>query len=63
MFFCDKCKDKMNWPGSLVFTSYGPCEICGTVGECNDVPSSYLPPRPPENRQAEPTSKTGEIAD
>lgn len=47
MFFCVKCERKNKWPNSL-FKSYGACEICGSVGECNDVPSKYLP-NPPKN--------------
>lgn len=46
MFFCDACAKKQNWPTSL-FGSYGPCEVCGNMDECNDVPSKYLPmPKP-----------------
>ncbi len=41
MFYCDKCKEKNEWPDSWS-KSYGSCEICKTVSSCNDVPSSYL---------------------
>lgn len=42
MFFCEKCEEKYEWPSSI-FKSYGKCEICKEVAECNDVPSKYLP--------------------
>jgi hypothetical protein len=42
MFFCEACEKANNWPNSI-FKSYGKCEICDKVGECNDVPSKYLP--------------------
>jgi hypothetical protein len=42
MFYCHVCKEKMEWPDSIL-VSYGPCEICGAIGECNDIPSKYLP--------------------
>jgi len=45
MFFCEKCQQRNNWPGFVPY-SYGPCEVCGTVTHCFDVPSSALP-RPP----------------
>ncbi len=47
MFFCDPCGKERKWPDSI-FQSYGPCEVCGKVGPCNDVPSKYLPlpPKP-----------------
>ncbi|MFA6096529.1 MAG: hypothetical protein WC788_02775 [Candidatus Paceibacterota bacterium] len=43
MFYCEKCREENKWPKSL-FKSYGPCEMCGKVRECNDVPSRCLPP-------------------
>lgn len=42
MFYCDDCGDKNQWP--MTFSgSFGPCECCGKVGTCNDVPSRLLP--------------------
>lgn len=46
MFYCDPCAIKKNWPISM-FQSYGKCELCDKVDECNDVPSSYLPEEDP----------------
>ena len=43
MFYCDECRKKNNWPDSVLFKSYGPCEMCGKPAICNDVPSSKLP--------------------
>lgn len=48
MFYCDKCKEKNNYPESLV-KSYGQCELCGKTEECNDVPSNRLPKPVDEN--------------
>jgi len=43
MFYCNKCKEKNNWPESIS-KSMGGCEICGDNNAlCNDVPSSRLP--------------------
>lgn len=42
MFYCNKCADYFNYPISF-FKSYGKCELCGKVNNCNDVPSSELP--------------------
>lgn len=47
MFFCDPCRDKNNWPDSIG-RSYGRCEVCGDKGSCNNVPSRFLPPPPPD---------------
>jgi hypothetical protein len=49
MFFCEACNKRNEWPG-IIPMSTGPCEICGTVAACYDIPSSALPPaksRPP----------------
>lgn len=35
MFYCDDCAESRGWPGSWS-RSYGTCEICGKVCECND---------------------------
>lgn len=51
MFYCDPCGRKRDWP-IKGYGSHGPCEICGKVANCNDVPSKYLPIPTPE--QAEP---------
>lgn len=41
MFYCNKCKIKKSWPESLV-KSFGTCEVCGEIGDCNDKPSDLL---------------------
>lgn len=41
MFYCDACMKEKDWPEALM-RSYGPCEICSKVAECNDLPSSVL---------------------
>lgn len=43
MFYCNKCADKKGWPKNTISGSYGPCECCGRVSECDDVPSYALP--------------------
>lgn len=43
MFYCDYSADKRGWQESILSIFYGSCEICKKVGECNDVPSKYLP--------------------
>ena len=42
MFYCDPCAKKNEWQEGFM-KSRGPCEICGRVALCNDVPSSALP--------------------
>lgn len=42
MFYCDPCAKKNDWPETL-FRSRGPCEVCGKVASCNDLPSKSLP--------------------
>ncbi len=37
MFYCDACAQKKKWSKSFV-RSQGPCESCGKVTDCNDVP-------------------------
>jgi len=48
MFYCDPCAQARRWPGSIG-KSMGRCELCKTVTECNDRPSSTLPNRRPRN--------------
>lgn len=42
MFFCGPCREARKWPESIS-VSRGPCEVCGHVSNCYDVPSKYLP--------------------
>lgn len=42
MFYCKSCAEEHDYPESIR-VSFGPCEICGTNGDCYDVPSSHLP--------------------
>jgi len=53
MFYCEKCRVKMNWPTGIMGepTSFGGCEMCTGQGRqpCYDIPSRALPdPTPPE---------------
>ena len=41
MFYCEPCRVKHGYPEGIGF-SRGPCELCGRVATCYDVPSSYL---------------------
>lgn len=46
MFLCTKCFEVSITPGAkarpyLFLGSYGPCESCGRVADCRDVPSSW----------------------
>lgn len=50
MFYCDECRRKANWPESI-FKSRGPCEVCGNMAICNDVPTKYLPEREERNEK------------
>ncbi len=44
MFYCDECGTKEGWPTDFYLPmSKGPCECCGKVRGCFDVPSSALP--------------------
>jgi hypothetical protein len=58
MFYCDPCAKPRDWPltGGM---SYGPCEVCGTVAQCNDVPSGALP-LPPGVEPIPPRDTTGD---
>lgn len=53
MFFCQACKDKRNWPVPWhgLFSSHGPCEVCGVTSDCYEVPSAHLPLPDPEPTQ------------
>jgi hypothetical protein len=42
MFYCDDCAEKNGYPQSII-RSVGPCECCGKVAVCSDMPSSNLP--------------------
>jgi hypothetical protein len=42
MFYCEGCRVKRDWPESMT-TSRGPCEVCGKLRDCHDVPSKFLP--------------------
>ena len=41
MFYCDPCAKKYGYPQSER-KSAGPCESCGKLALCNDVPSYAL---------------------
>ena len=43
MFFCDSCAEKNQWPKGMARSS-GPCEACGHITLCYDVPSNLLVP-------------------
>ena len=49
MFYCENCRKKNKWPVSFS-VSHGPCEMCGKVGDCFDVPCSQLPPSKEEKK-------------
>jgi len=42
MFYCDDCANKRKYPISG-FKSYGHCEICSKIANCNTVLSKNLP--------------------
>ncbi len=42
MFYCNKCAKEKGWHESLN-KSFGKCEICNNVLDCNDVQSRDLP--------------------
>jgi len=42
MFYCEACRIKRDWPEGFL-RSYGPCELCGKMANCHDVPSRFLP--------------------
>jgi hypothetical protein len=56
MFFCEACKAKNNWPGWCK-ASHGRCEMCGTVADCYDVPSSALPLSRRKEEERKPVTK------
>ena len=42
MFYCDGCAAPRKWP-QTIFKSEGPCEVCGRIAVCSDMPSRDLP--------------------
>lgn len=49
MFYCEECREKNKYPETILFKSYGPCDICGKKDLCNNVASKNLPlPKKPE---------------
>ena len=44
MFYCNDCAKENDYPETIT-KSQGPCELCGKVAICNDMPSSKLPKR------------------
>lgn len=46
MFICEPCVDANDLYNSMIFRSFGPCEICRKQGACFDIPSWLLPNRP-----------------
>ncbi len=48
MFYCDPCRKENKWPG-IMTGSVGPCEVCGKVRPCYDVPTSVLPKKDKNN--------------
>jgi len=47
MFYCNDCAKENGYPQSII-RSIGPCECCGKIADCSDMPSSNLP-KPGEN--------------
>jgi len=43
MFYCNECAEKKGYP-ITIGRSQGCCEFCGRHANCNDMPSSKLPP-------------------
>ena len=41
MFYCEKCREKNQWPESFG-RSRGRCEVCGKTADCHDVASRLL---------------------
>lgn len=44
MYYCQQCGLTNKWPIGMT-QSVGPCEVCGKVKSCFDVPSRLLPER------------------
>jgi hypothetical protein len=42
MFYCNDCAKENGYPETIT-KSQGPCECCGKIAICNDMPSSKLP--------------------
>lgn len=49
MFYCPTCREKNNWPHTLV-QSEGKCEVCGNIAVCSDYPSYKLPAEDPRTK-------------
>lgn len=47
MFYCDSCREKNNWPKSIV-KSVGKCEMCDKGAVCHDIPCRLLPKPEPK---------------
>ena len=60
MFYCEKCRAANGWPDSYGI-SKGPCEMCGRVVYCYDVPSSQLPKPSPTPESPQMPSKATEL--
>lgn len=58
MFYCDKCQVKHDLPDLGGLKSYGPCELCGNMTGCHDVPCSLIEKL--EQEQAKKKSKADE---
>ena len=48
MFYCERCREKNDWPDSLT-RSYAPCEVCKKTAMCFDRPSYSLPKKKESN--------------
>lgn len=48
MFYCGACGQARNWPVTG-FTSFGPCEMCGSKTRCHEAPAIMLPGAPPSS--------------
>jgi hypothetical protein len=56
MFYCDDDAKRNGWPLTL-FRSYGRCEVCRGIADCNSLPSSMLP----DPTSKETNSKDGNV--
>lgn len=63
MFYCDDCRRKNNWPISIQ-KSFGTCECCGKVTNCNNISHEFLTPTRKEKKEREgkcPKCEEGDI--